>query len=63
MAKKKHWMAEAFGNAHGQLRKKAKAKKGKPIPAKKLESMTHSKNLKTKRQAVAAQNARKAKKK
>jgi len=58
MAEKKKWMQEAFKNARGQLRKKTGAKAGKPIAAGKLEKATHSSSLKTKRQAVLAQTAR-----
>jgi len=60
MAEKKKWMAEAFKNAHGQLRRKTGAKPGKPIAASKLEKATHSESTKTKRQAVLAQTARRA---
>lgn len=58
MAKRK-WMAKAFANAHGQLRKKLGAKKGQPIAAGKLAKATHSSSTKTKRQAVLAETARK----
>jgi len=60
MAEKKKWMQEAFKNAHGQLRRKAHAKAGQPIAAGKLEKLTHSESTKTKRQAVLAETARKA---
>jgi hypothetical protein len=58
MAEKKKWMQEAFKNARGQLRRKTGAKPGQPIAASKLEKATHARSLKTKRQAVLAQTAR-----
>lgn len=33
----KHWMAEAFKNAHGQLHAATHTPKGKPIPRSKLK--------------------------
>lgn len=60
MKKGGHWMAEAFKNAHGQLRKKLGAKEGHPIPAKKLAKATNSSNPKTAKQAQLAENARAA---
>jgi hypothetical protein len=63
MAEKKKWMQEAFKGAHGQLRKKAGAKAGKPIAAGKLEKLTHSQSTKTKRQAVLAETARRVRRK
>jgi len=56
---KKHWMQEAFANAHGQLRKKTRTKKGRNISKRALNRSAHSRNLKTKRQAVLARTARK----
>jgi hypothetical protein len=47
----------------GKLRKTAKAKKGKKIPASKLRSMKRSKNPKTRQRANFALNARKWNKK
>lgn len=35
---KKHWMAAAFANAHGQLHEATGTPKGKKIPRSKLES-------------------------
>lgn len=46
----------------GKLRKTAGAKKGKKIPAKKLNKLAKSKNPKTRKRAVFAKNARKWKK-
>jgi hypothetical protein len=43
----------------GKLRKSARAKKGRKIPASKLRSMKKSKNPKTRRRATFALNARK----
>lgn len=43
----------------GKLRKTAKAKKGKKIPASKLRSMKKSKNPTTRKRATFAMNARK----
>src|SRR6266436_597154 len=34
----KHWMAEAFANAHGQLHKQLGVPKGQKIPPEKLEA-------------------------
>jgi oligoendopeptidase F len=47
----------------GKLRKSAKAKKGRKIPASKLRSMKKSKNPKTRKRATFALNARRWKKK
>jgi oligoendopeptidase F len=47
----------------GKLRKAAKTKKGRKIPASKLRSMKKSKNPKTRKRATFALNARKWKKK
>jgi oligoendopeptidase F len=47
----------------GKLRKAAKTKKGRKIPASKLRSMKKSKNPKTRKRATFALNARRWKKK
>ncbi len=61
MAKK--WMAEAFKNAHGQLRGKAKAKgmiKGdEPMSLKDVSSLAASGSAKTRKQANLAKTAMK----
>ncbi len=54
-----HWMEKAFANSHGQLRKKTGAKKGKDISAKRLHAAAHSKDPKTRKEAVLAETARK----
>lgn len=61
MAEKKKWMQD-LDIKKGALRKKLHAKSGEPIPAKKLEKATHSKNPKTRKQAVLAETFRKASK-
>lgn len=57
----KFWMQKAFANSHGQLRKKAGLSKNseKNIPAKKLNQLAKSSNIRTKRQATLAKTARK----
>jgi hypothetical protein len=50
---KKNWIKDAIKHP-GALRKKLGAKKGKPIPEKKLEKAAHSKNPKTAKQARLA---------
>ena len=47
----------------GKLRKKLHAKEGEPIPYKKLEKATHSKNTTLKKEAILAETFRKANKK
>lgn len=47
----------------GALREKLGVKKGQDIPAAKLEKATHSKDPKTKKQAVLAENFKKMRKK
>lgn len=62
MAEKKRdhfWMEKAFANAHGQLRKKTRTKSGHNISKRALEREAHSKNPRTKKQAVLARTARK----
>ena len=46
----------------GKLRKSARTKKGKKIPASKLRSLKKSKNPKTRKRATFAMNARRWKK-
>jgi hypothetical protein len=55
---KKHWMQEAFANAHGQLRKSTRTKKSRKISARSLDRAAHSKNARTKKRAVLARTAR-----
>ena len=55
---KEHWMQEAFKNAHNQLRRKTHTKAGRNISKRALNRSAHSRNLKTKRQAVLARTAR-----
>jgi hypothetical protein len=52
----KHWMAAAFANAHGQLRKKLGAKKGETIPRSKLKAAARA-GGKEGKQAQLAMNA------
>lgn len=52
----KHWMAQAFANAHGQLHKELGVPKGKTIPRDKLESAVKKGGLEAKR-AQAVLNA------
>jgi len=47
----------------GKLRAKLGAKEGKPIPEKKLEKASHSKNKTLKKEAVLAETFRKERKK
>lgn len=47
----KHWMKEAFANAHGQLHKETGTPKGKTIPVSKLKEAV-------KKGGVSAQRAR-----
>jgi hypothetical protein len=53
---------EEKAGTKGKLRKKLGVKAGHKIPAKKLAKAAHSKNLKLKREAVMAENFRKARK-
>ena len=55
----KHWMAEAFKNAHGQLHHDVGVAVGRKIPANKLEKAENSKNPTVRRRAVLAETARK----
>ena len=62
-----NWMKEESereekAGTKGLLRKKLGAKKGEPIPAKKLKKAAHSKNIKLKREAIMAENFKKARK-
>lgn len=54
-----HWMERAFAHSHGQLRKKTRTKSGRNISKRAFNRSAHSRNLKTKRQAVLARIARK----
>jgi hypothetical protein len=54
----KKWIAGAIKHP-GSLRKELHAKKGKPIPAKKLEKAAHSKNPTLKKRAVLAETLKK----
>lgn len=60
MAKK--WIQEAIEHK-GALRRELGAKQGKPIPEKKLEKATHSKNSLLKKRAVLAETLKKMKNK
>ncbi len=60
MAKDK-WIQEMHMKK-GALRKELGAKKGKPIPAKKLEKATHSKNPKLAKRAKLAETLKKLRK-
>lgn len=57
-AKAKNWIKGAIKRP-GALRKKLGAKPGKPIAAKKLRAATHSKNPRTRKQAVLAESLKK----
>ena len=62
-----HWMQaegerEQRAGSKGKLRKKLGVKAGQKIPAKKLAKAAHSKNIKLKREAVMAENFKKARK-
>jgi len=61
MAKKKNWIADAIEHK-GALRKKLHVKEGATIPESKLEKAEHSKNPKTKKQAVLAKTLSKLRK-
>ncbi len=50
----KNWIAGAIKKP-GALRKALGAKKGEPIPAKKLEKAAHSKNPTLKKRAILAE--------
>jgi len=52
----KHWMAEAFKNAHGQLHKETGTPIGKKIPVEKLRAAL-KKGGKEARRAQAVMNA------
>jgi hypothetical protein len=62
MAKKQ--LSDAFKNAHGQLRAKAKkqgmVKGDTPLSTKNLQTLSNSQNPKTRKQAQAALNMKKA---
>jgi hypothetical protein len=58
----KNWIQGAIKNP-GALRKTLGAKKGKPIPAAKLEKATHSTNDRTARRARFAETLKKLGKK
>lgn len=45
----KHWMAEAFKNAHGQLHKQLGVKAGEKIPADKLRAAVKKGGLEARR--------------
>ena len=45
----KHWMAEAFANAHGQLHKATGTAKGKKIPMSKLKEEVRKGGVNAKR--------------
>lgn len=53
---------EEKAGTKGKLRKKLGVKSGHKIPAKKLAKAAHSKNIKLKREAVMAENFKKARK-
>ena len=57
---KDNWIAGAIKKP-GALRKKLGVKKGEKIPLNKLKKAEHSKNAKTKKQAVLAETLRKFK--
>jgi hypothetical protein len=54
----KHWMQEAFANAHGQLRKSTRTKAGRNISKRALNRAAHSSNPRTKKRGVLARTAR-----
>lgn len=56
---KKHWMADAFSSARGQLRKSTKTKTGRPISSRSLTKAEHSRSPLTRKRAVLARTARK----
>lgn len=58
MARKRRKPIRIKKSNRGRLRKSAKTKKGKKIPASKLRSMKKSKNPKTRKRATFALNAR-----
>lgn len=58
MARKKKSGIRIKKANRGKLRKSAKVKKGRKIPASKLRSMKKSKNPKTRKRATFALNAR-----
>ena len=62
MAAKKMWIADAIKHP-GALRKTLHAKKGKPIPAKKLKAAEHSKNPTTAKRAHLAETLKHMRKK
>lgn len=45
----KHWMAQAFANAHGQLHRETGTKKGEKIPQSKLHAAVKKGGLEAKR--------------
>lgn len=60
MKEAKKFIQKAINPEHkGALRQKLGAKKGKDIPAAKLEKATHSKNPTTRKQANLAETLRK----
>ena len=52
----KHWMAQAFANAHGQLHRETNTPKGKTIPRSKLKEAVNKGGKEAKR-AQAVLNA------
>lgn len=55
-----YWIQKAINPKNkGSLRRSLGAKKGQPIPARKLAAATHSKNTTLRRRAVLAQTLRK----
>lgn len=61
MAEKKSdpdWMEKAFANAHGQLRAKTHTAAGQDISMKAIHGEERSKDLKTRREAQLAEEAR-----
>ncbi len=58
MAEKKHWIQGAIKHP-GALRKTLGVKKGKKIPASKLEKAEHSKNPTTRKRAHLAETLKK----
>lgn len=60
---KEYWIQDAVNPKNkGALRKKLKIKKGEKIPTAKLKKAEHSKDPKTRKQAVLAETFRKMRK-
>jgi len=56
---KDYWMKEAFPKStKGLLHRKLGVPEGEDIPVKKLDKAAHSKNMKLKKEAIAAETGR-----